>query len=225
LPKLMFGMPFTDITRKIQRPWLPAAIRRRVTGVLAWIAHGDLTKLGFKPRTKEKLHVTSNGTIVNDIAYSRVDLKQEIVKIEGKRIHFNDGSSDEYDSLIAATGYKLNLPFIPEGLIEGDPEENQLDLYKRMVPPDWPGFYMIGFFNTDTALNMIFEHQARWVRDIELGEAKLPDASDMRADIKAKADWVRTNFKGTPRHGLEEEHVPYLKELKRSNAAMKKAAA
>lgn len=224
LPKLMFGRPFTDITRKIQRPWLPAWVRRRVTGLLAWIAHGDLAKLGFKPRTKEKLHVTSNGTIVNDIAYRRVVLKQEIERIEGRTLFFNDGTSAEMDALIAATGYKIHLPFLADGLVDGDPENNRLDLYKRIAAPDWPGLYMIGFFNTDTALNMVFEHQVRWVRDIELGEAKLPAPDAMRADIAAKRRWVEENFKHTPRHGIEEEHIPYLGELKRSNKDMRRAA-
>ncbi len=224
LPKLMFGRPFTEITRKIQRPWIPAKIRRKLTAFLAWIAHGDLTKLGFRAPTKEKLHVTSNGTIVNDIAYHRVHLKQDIERIEGKRIFFNDNTSEEVDAIIAATGYKVNLPYLPDGLIQGDPENNRLDLYKRIVPPGWPGLYMIGFFNTDTALNMVFEHQARWVRDIELGDAKLPSPEVMRGDIDAKRHWVQSNFKGTPRHGLEEEHVPYLGELKRSNSDMRKAA-
>jgi dimethylaniline monooxygenase (N-oxide forming) len=225
LPKLMFGRPFTEITRKIQRPWMPALLRRKITALLAWIAHGDLTKLGFRQPTKETLHVTSNGTIVNDIAYNRVQLKQDIAAIDGKRITFNDGSAEDFDTMIAATGYKLHLPFLEDGLIAGDPENNRLDLYKRIVPPGQPGLYMVGFFNTDTALNMIFEHQARWIRDIELGVAVLPPVEAMRADIKAKHDWVAANFKGTPRHGLEEEHVPYLKELRRAAKAMRQAAA
>lgn len=220
LPKLMFGRPFTEITRKIQRPWIPAAVRRRLTRFLAYVAHGDLTKLGFRPPSAERLHVTSNGTIVNDIAYSRVDLKQDIQRIDGKVIHFNDGSSDEFDTLIAATGYKCDLPFLADGLVTGDPEQNQLDLYKRIVPPEWPGLYMIGFFNTDTALNMVFEHQARWVRDIIAGKVQLPSPETMRKDVEAKANWVNAHFKQTPRHGIEEEHVPYLAELKKAGAPL-----
>ena len=221
LPKLMFGLPFTDITRKIQQPWIPGWLRRRITRTLAWIAHGSLPKLGFKLPGKERLHVTSNGTIVNDIAYHRVLLKQDITSIDGKKITFSDNSSLECDSLIAATGYKVHLPYMPDGIIVGDPENNRLDLYKRVVPPDWPGLYMIGFFNTDTALNMIFEHQAKWVRDIELGLIKLPTKLDMLSDIQAKSDWVSSHYKGTPRHGLEEEHVPYLRELKRAGTKMR----
>jgi len=110
---------------------------------------------------------------------------------------------------------------MPNGIIVGDPENNRLYLYKRIVPPGWPGLYMIGFFNTDTALNMIFEHQAKWVRDIELGLIKLPTKLDMLSDIQAKSDWVSSHYKGTPRHGLEEEHVPYLRELKRAGTKMR----
>ncbi|MGK0172226.1 MAG: dimethylaniline monooxygenase (N-oxide forming), partial [Gammaproteobacteria bacterium] len=39
LPKLMFGHAFTDITAKVQRPWIPRSVRRRITRFLAWLAH------------------------------------------------------------------------------------------------------------------------------------------------------------------------------------------
>ena len=110
------------------------------------------------------------------------------------------------------------MPFLADGLVTGDPEQNQLDLYKRILPPEWPGLFMIGFFNTDTALNMVFEHQARWVRDIIAGKVQLPSSEVMRQNVEAKAAWVHTHFKQTPRHGIEEEHVPYLAELKKAGA-------
>ena len=83
----------------------------------------------------------------------------------------------------------------------------------------------MGFFNTDTALNMVFEHQARWIRAIESGEASLPDVPSMQSDIKAKADWVLAHYKNTDRHTIEEEHVSYLKELARSLKSMRRAIA
>ena len=93
-----------------------------------------------------------------------------------------------------------------------------------MVQPGWPGLYFPGFFNTDTALNMIFEHQARWIRDIELGDAVLPSESDMWADIEAQERWVGERFKETLRHTIEEEHVVYLSALKKSMRLMKRLA-
>ena len=43
LPKLLFGRAFTDITAKIQRPWIPRKLRQRLIRFLVWLAHGDMT--------------------------------------------------------------------------------------------------------------------------------------------------------------------------------------
>ena len=125
-----------------------------------------MTDLGFKPLT-ERAHVTSNATVVNHIAYSRIEVKQGIQKIEGKTIHFVDGTAEEFDTLIAATGYLIDLPFLSSDVVPIN--DNAVDLYERIVSPGWPGLYFMGLFNTDTALNMVFEHQARWIREMELG--------------------------------------------------------
>ena len=71
---------------------------------------------------------------------------------------------------------------------------------------------------------MIFEHQARWIRDIELGDAVLPSESDMWADIEAQERWVGERFKETLRHTIEEAHVVYLSALKKSMRLMKRLA-
>ena len=86
----------------------------------------------------------------------------------------------------------------------------------RIVPPGWPGLYFMGFFNTDTALNMVFEHQARWVREILLGNAVLPAASAMRQAIAERADWYARQYKQSSRHSIEEEHVRYLGDLRKT---------
>ena len=213
VPKLLFGLPFTDITRKIQRPSIPGWLRRKLIGWLIWVAHGDVSKLGFKKLSGERAHITSNGTIVTDIAYSRITIKQGIEKIIDKTIHFVDGTAEEFDVLIAATGYHIDLPFISKDVVPL--EDNRLELYKRMVQPNWPSLYFTGFFNLDSALNMVYEHQARWIRDIEIGTARLPNKAEMYADIERKNDWQSTYYRHSPRHTIEEEHVPYILELQR----------
>jgi dimethylaniline monooxygenase (N-oxide forming) len=218
MPKLLFGVPGTDLTMMIQRPWLPGWIRRKLLRGLAYLAHGDQTKLGFLPMT-ERTHATSNGTIITDVAYRRVEIKHNITEINGQTIHFSDGSKDEFDVLIAATGYRIDLDFIGRDIIPL--ENNRLDLYKRMVAPNWPGLYFTGFFNTDTALNMVFEQQAQWICALEQGTASLPSKMAMVTDIQRKADWVLKYYKHTDRHTLEEEHVPYLRELRNSLKLMR----
>ncbi len=222
LPKLVFGMPFTDISSRLQQPWIPYGVRRMVIKALTWMVHGNMQKLGFKKPDK-RVHTSSNGTIVTDIAYRRIEVKQGIDDIDGKVISFTDGSAEEFDVLIGATGYLTDLPFIDSTLVPLD--DNAIDLYQRIVPPKLPGLYMLGFFNTDTALNFIFERQARWVREIESGKAILPSADEMMQSIAERRTWVRTHYRDTPRHNLEEESVPYLSALKRSLKEMRIRAA
>jgi hypothetical protein len=222
LPKLLFGRAFTDITARIQHPLIPRALRNRVTRLLIWLAHGDMARLGFKAPTT-LTHVTSNATIVTDIAYRRVTVKQGITRVDGRTLYFADGSAGEFDALIAATGYRIDLDFLPPEVLEV--RENTLPLYLRMVPPDWPGLFLLGFFNTDTALNMVFEHQARWVREVLLGNAALPPAAEMHEAVAARARWYAGRYKHSPRHTIEEEHVRYLTDLRRAMKAMLRRAA
>jgi hypothetical protein len=79
----------------------------------------------------------------------------------------------------------------------------------------------MGFFNTDTALNMVFEHQARWVREFLLGNARLPSDDAMRAAIAERTAWYKRQYRDTARHTIEEEHVRYLTDLR---IALKAAA-
>jgi dimethylaniline monooxygenase (N-oxide forming) len=222
LPKLLLGIPFTDITNMLQKEWVPEWLRSRLVRFMTWIVHGDMTKLGFKP-LDARAHVTSNATVVNHIAYRRIVVKQGIEKIDGKRIQFADGSAEEFDTLIAATGYRIDLPFISPDV--APVKDNSIELYQRIVPPGWPGLYFMGMFNTNTALNMIYEYQARWIREIELGNAALPSEREMRAAIEDRKRWVRATYKASPRHTIEEEVVPYRRDLRRSLRRMRKPAA
>ncbi|MEA2726416.1 MAG: hypothetical protein QOF70_891 [Acetobacteraceae bacterium] len=219
LPKLLFGQAFTDITAQIQRPWIPRKLRQKLVRTLVWLAHGDMTKLGFK-RSDTLSHVTSNGTVTTDIAYRRIVVRQGIESVDGHMIRFADGTEEEFDTLIAATGYRIDLDMLPPEVVPV--EDNRLGLYMRIVPPGWPGLFLMGFFNTDTALNMVFEHQARWVREYLLGNATLPSDAEMRQAIDDRTAWYKSQYRDSARHTIEEEHVRYLTDLR---TTLKAAAA
>jgi len=92
----------------------------------------------------------------------------------------------------------------------------------RIVPPEWRGLYFLGFFNSDTALNWISENQAKWIAEIETGQAALPDLTEMKDEILQRRVRVRRDFEDSPRHGIEVEHLPYFRDLKDSLARMRK---
>jgi cation diffusion facilitator CzcD-associated flavoprotein CzcO len=218
-PKLFLGKPFTDLTSRLAHPLIPQWLARAITNGLIRMIQGPVERLGFKP-LRGRSHALSNATIVQHIAYRRVQVKHDIDRIEGRRIRFSDGSEEEFDTLIAATGYEVELPFLSDAIVPV--RDNSVELYNRIVPPDWPGLYFMGLLNLNGAANQAYDRQAPWIVAVETGEAELPAPEEMRRAIRRKAEWVRRHYPDTPRHTMEEEPVPYFRELKTSLQAARR---
>lgn len=212
VPKLIFGRPFWEAVKPFYKPWVPASVRNAALRFLVWVVHGRMTGLGFGTQEK-KVHASSNANIINHLHYRRVIAKSGIDRIEGQTLKFADGTSEEFDCLIAATGYLIDLDFIGKEVIA--PKDNTLDLYCRIVPPDWRGLYFLAFFNSDTALNWICNEQAKWIAEFETDRAALPAQSQMREEIAERKAWLSRNFENSPRHGIEVEHMTYFVELRK----------
>ena len=212
-PKLIFGLPVTDISMKLFKPWIPDKLRRKIIAFMTYLVHGDMTDFGFKPLIR-RAHPTTSATIIQDVAYNRVNIKQGIEKIDGKTIHFVDGTAEEFDVLLACTGYLIDLPFLSEDLVPI--VDNNIELYKRIVPVKWPGLYIIGMIMSTTALNWNYEEQSKWIREFILGNAVMPTRPEMLRDIEKKKEFIARHYKESPRHHIEEEHMYYFMELHKS---------
>ncbi|MEI6467932.1 MAG: NAD(P)-binding domain-containing protein [Betaproteobacteria bacterium] len=214
-PKLIFGRPYRDVTVMFERWWIPEFLRKKIVNFLVLMIHGDMGKLGFKKAT-QRIHNTSNGTLAIHLAYRRVTVKHNIEKIEINTLYFSDGTHETFDVVIAASGYLIHLPFIDEKILPI--VDNSIDLYKRIVCPNYSGLYFIGFINTSTGLPYAFERQIQWLIPFERGEALLPNVEHMRSDIEAKTKWLKKLFHYTSRVTLEEPHVFYFAQLNKSLA-------
>jgi dimethylaniline monooxygenase (N-oxide forming) len=210
-PKMIFGVPFPDIIRRLYKPWIPSRFRHAVINLLVRLIHGDMEQYGFRP-LRARTHGTSNAVFVHHLAYNRIAVKHEIDRIEAKRIYFSDGTSDEFDVLVGATGYKIDLPFIDPAMLA--PKDNALELYLRIVPPYLPGLYFLGFLQIASSLPLALEHQMRWIVGVETGVIRLPSEQKMREAIIAKQNWVQKTFKNSFRHQIEEDHADYFAELR-----------
>jgi hypothetical protein len=155
--------------------------------------------------------------LVSHIQYRRVTVKQGIARIEGNRISFVDGTSDEFDSLVAATGYDLEFPFISKELVPT--KDSYVELYKRIVRPGQNGLYFLGYVNTTVALNIMFEHQMKWILRVDSGKSHLPTEAEMWNDIAAKRAWIVERYGDSERYSMEEPHLVYFPELERSSRA------
>ena len=209
-PKVLFGIPYTDIGLALRKWWIPYRVRAKLLSWVVYTAHGDLTRLGIA-RPAAKTHPTLSESIVAHIEYNRITAKPGITAINGHRITFADGSAEDFDVLIGATGYNVHLPFLAPDLVPI--YGNRVDLYKRIFVPDWPGLCFIGMLNPISTLNRIFEGQSKLVARYISGEVALPAAAEMYADIRRRNQVNDATYVQSARHEMEEPDVGYLEEL------------
>lgn len=111
VPKYIFGKPADAVGGRIK---LPAKVKQKVDGVLLKAFTGDPVRFGF-PEPDYKLyesHPIVNSLILHHLGHGDLSVKKNIDHFEGKTVHFVDGTSQEYDMVMLATGYKLHYPFM-----------------------------------------------------------------------------------------------------------------
>jgi cation diffusion facilitator CzcD-associated flavoprotein CzcO len=113
VPKYVFGKPADSIGGAIR---LPMWLKRRIDGtILRWFT-GDPQRYGF-PKPDHALyesHPIVNSLVLFHAGHGDLRIKPDIERFEGHTVRFKDGTSSDYDLVLAATGYKLHYPFIDQ---------------------------------------------------------------------------------------------------------------
>jgi len=143
-------------------------------------------------------------------------MKPGIERLEGDHIRFADDSVVPADLLVLATGYRVTFPFLPPEIL--DPAHNAMPLYQRVVSPDRPGLYFIGFIQTVGANIPLFEYQSQWIADILTGEAALPSPAEMRAWIDRDQRAMAGRYLRSDRHTMQVDYWRYIRAMKEARA-------
>ena len=116
VPKYVFGRPADTVGGKIR---LPRALKQRLDSTLLKWFTGDPVRFGF-PQPAYRMyesHPVVNSLILHHIGHGDVKVRPDIDRLDGHTVHFKDGSRQDYDLIMAATGYKLHYPFIDRTLL------------------------------------------------------------------------------------------------------------
>jgi len=213
MPRMFLGVPTSRVLGRIEKPWMPWPVRRRIRTLISRMAHGHMEQWGFvTPRTRT--HPAGHHLPMGHFVWNRMSAKPGIASIKGRQVRFLDGSRGEYEVMIAATGYEVDLPFLDSEL--SPKRERWLDLYQRVVHPRCPGLYFVGFFSVTGGGNIrMMDDQAEWVAALEAGELRLPSADEMLRRIEQDQTRVRKLYPDSPRYGLEIDPKEYRAELAR----------
>ncbi|WP_033349146.1 NAD(P)-binding domain-containing protein [Leucobacter salsicius] len=109
----------------------------------------------------------------------------EIVGFDGRVATFVDGQTREFDTVILCTGYLHHYPFLSRDMHIDSPNNLYPEgLYRGVVWQKNPKLYYLGAQDQWFTFNM-FDAQAWYVRDLILGRAELPNATDRAAHAQA----------------------------------------
>jgi dimethylaniline monooxygenase (N-oxide forming) len=207
MPRSMFGLPIARVIGAVNKPWLPWSIQRRTLRLLSYICYGSMEQWGMVTPTT-RTHPSTNATFMAHVMYRRIIVKPGVERAIGRKVEFADGSSEEFDTIIAATGYEIDLPFLSERYTPV--VERRIETYKRVVHPSWPGLYFIGFFNVAGGSNIsMMDVQSAWMTALITGKLDTPSETEMRHDIRAEQEWSARRYPDRPRYGLELDPVRY----------------
>ncbi|NWI92028.1 FMO5 monooxygenase, partial [Pitta sordida] len=176
-------------------------------------ARFDHTLYSLKPQHRIfDQHPTINDELPNHIISGGVRVKPNIQEFTETSAIFEDGTREDIDAIVFATGYSFSFPFL-EGLVKV--VENQISLYKYMFPPDLekPTLAFIGLVQPLGAIMPISELQCRWATRVFKGVNKLPPQHNMKADIRQKKEAMAERYVKSQRHTIQVDYIPYMDEL------------
>jgi len=146
IPKHIFGMPadvFAD-----GGPTMPMWLEQRVFGWMLRLLNGDMRRLGL-PKPDHKLfetHPILNTQLLHHLQHGDITARPAIATTEGNTVTFTDGSTEDVDLIMLATGYRHSVAYAQD--LAG-PKQHP-DLYLTAFSPS-TGLYGVGFVETNGA--------------------------------------------------------------------------
>jgi hypothetical protein len=211
IPKHIMGVPSDVLNSHIK--WLPLAVRRQLLRLALFVAVGDYRWYGLEKPNHPllKSHLVPNNDLLYGLRHGRIHPRRDIARFDGKTVHFVDGRAEEYDVVIAATGFKITFPFFDEAFINF--EAGAVPLWKRVMHPDHPTLYFIGLVQPLGCIWPLSDVQSKWVANTIIGNYAPP--ADMRGQIARQVARQARDFLNTPRHSIEVEYWPHRQEIER----------
>jgi len=209
-PKFIFGKATDVAVAKIQ--WMPAWFRQKLIALVIRGLQGRYAKYKLpKPDCGPlEIHPTINSELLYFIRHGKIQPKPGMERFDGETVHFTDGSSAEYDTVIFATGYKISFPFFDKDCIDFS-KSTKIPLYRKMMHPEFESLYFIGLCQPQGCIWPLADYQSKIVARIIAGTLKRPPDLPKRIEKEIKNPHYR--FKSNRRHALEVDYHMFRREL------------
>ena len=222
VPLVMFGKPLAYLVKTA--PGIPLKLQRRLSHLIMTKLVGNPEDLGL-PRPNHRFleaHPTTSNDLLWRLQTGDLTAKPNISRFDGRTVAFEDGTSEEIDVIIYATGYKVTFPFLDEDFISAP--ENRLPLFKRVFKPGLPDLAFVGLAQAIPTLFPFVEAQSKWVAEYFAGDYRLPDPTEMERTIERDERALTRHYTDRPRHTMQADYYVYVRDLDKERAAGRQRA-
>ncbi|XP_048214142.1 flavin-containing monooxygenase 5-like [Perognathus longimembris pacificus] len=201
---------FTRYNRTVQK-FLPTFLINR------WIenklnARLNHTNYGLQAKHRFLSHQSTFGDdLPNHIITGRVLVKPNVKEFTESSAIFEDGTEENIDVVVFATGYTFSFPFLEDEATLN----SQHSLFKFVFPThlEKPTLAFIGLLQPVGATIPTSELQSRWVVRVFAGLKKLPSESEMMANTNRRKQKMANQFVKSPRVVHRVQYIDYMDEI------------
>lgn len=206
MPKYLLGRPADSLVKT--SPYIPLKLQHAVQDRMPRLFSGRMEDFGLPTpnHSFHQAHPTLSSELLLRLGSGDAVAKPDVAELQGTRVRFTDGSVEDVDVIIYATGYNVTFPFFDEEFLSAP--ENRLPLYKRMFKPGIDDLVFLGLAQPLPTLFPFIELQSKLLARYAAGLYALPGAAEMQRAID---DELRFNdgFNSSPRHTMEVDGYLY----------------
>ncbi len=200
IPKHVFGMPADVFAHG--GPKLPMPVQQWVMGKMLRLLVGDVTRYGL-PQPDHKVfesHPIVNSELLHHLSHGNITAKGDITRFEGTEVVFKDNSREQLDMIVYATGYNYDMPYLAEGAVPF--RAGRPDLYLTVFGRDLPGFFAMGFEETNSGGYFLYDEMANCIANAIQDRTRAPErAQRFQAETRTSPDLSGgIRFIESPRH-------------------------
>jgi cation diffusion facilitator CzcD-associated flavoprotein CzcO len=222
-PKYYNGQP---LDKNPAPAWMPKSLRQWLGARLIKKLVGRMSDYGLpEPEIGPfESHGTVSGEFLVRAGSGDIAMKPGIEKLDGNSVIFTDGSREDVDIIIWATGYDIAFPFFDEPSFKADDENRPPPLFKRILKPDVPDLFYMGLAQPLPTLVNFAEQQSKLVAAYLAGEYAPPCAEEMHKIIAADEAYHTGQYYKSRRHTIQLDFDQYVRDLLKEIEQGKKRA-